>query len=1130
MSIIGSNVLAGASGSGVEAYEIEQSLRFDASSYLTRTAGSSNVATVTLSFWAKKCTEANQNQVIISGGNSSNNTCGLTFNNGKFLTLSNRESGNGNFNSQPDAEYRDPSAWYHFVQVIDFTNSTQADRIRVYENGVRVSVFNFITLPTNETSVVHLFRNSENLRIGDDAQGASDPYPFNGYLAEFHCVDGSALDADQFGEYDDNGVWRPIEYTGSHGTEGFYLKFDPDATNGIGHDHSGNGNNFTATGFTTSGTGTDVMSDTPTTNWCTLNAVDKASQITLSNGNLTFVKESADSWDNSAVRGTFAVSSGKWYWEITKKSTTIHSMYGVALGNASFSENYGAPNNETWTYYSSNGNKFGDSDGGSGTSYGATFTNGDVIGIALDCDNGTLVFYKNGTSQGTAYSTLSGKILFPWVAMRANGTGSDDVNFGQREFDNPPGTVSATDYFNAVTYTGTGAEQSVTGCGFQPDLVWIKSRSNTHFHVLVDVVRGNGGSGSFLELFSNSNAGEQQYTGRVTSLDSDGFTVGTDSQAGVNTSSNTYVAWCWKAGGTASANTDGTLDSSVSANNDAGFSVVTYTGNGTSGATVGHGLSAAPSVIFVKLRETATDSNDKDWAVYHSSVDASAPEDYNLTLSSDAARSDSTGSWNDTAPSSSVFTVGNNFTVNNNGKDYVAYCWTDTAGVVKTGSYTGTGEILNFVDVGFRPAMVIVKRSDSTGAWTIKDTARGAEFLYANTNAVADSISASSSRFTNTGFYLDSYNNVSGGTYVYIAFAENFSADEDFKALNTANLPAPEIADGSDYFNTVLYSGNGTSQSLTVGFQPDWIWTKPRNATGAHVLVDAVRGNTKFLESNSNGAEQTRTGNDGVTSFDTSGYSIGSSADWNASSETFASWNWLAGNGTSSNTNGSITSTVSVNATAGFSIVSYTGTGSAATVGHGLGVAPSFYVVKPRSEANNWPCYHKDLTSANYYIHLNLNLAEAAASQVWNGTAPSSTVFNIGTNTNVNQDDATFIAYCFAEVESYSRIGSYVGNGDSTNGKFVYTGFKPAMVITKMASGTDNWNIYDSTRNTYNFVSQVLYPDLNNSEDTLTSSLDFLSNGFRPKPYANNSGATYIYLAFASSPFGGSGVSPATAR
>ena len=258
----------------------------------------------------------------------------------------------------------------------------------------------------------------------------------------------------------------------------------------------------------------------------------------------------------------------------------------------------------------------------------------------------------------------------------------------------------------------------------------------------------------------------------------------------------------------------------------------------------------------------------------------------------------------------------------------------------------------------------------------------------------------------------------------------------------------------SDYFNTKIYTGNSSTLSVTgVGFQPDWTWIKDRNSAGDdHALYDAVRGATKRIRSNQTDAENTQS--NGLTSFDSDGFTVGTNGASNGDGEPFVAWNWLASNTTASNTDGSITSTVSANTTSGFSIVSYTGNNTqGATVGHGLGSAPKMIIFKSRNGTKNWITYHDGIGNTKA-IFLNLTNAEAtASSNFWNNTSPTSSVFTLGDNSNHNDTSADMIAYCFAEKKGFSKFGSYVGNGNA-DGTFVYTGFKPAMIIAKRTDTT----------------------------------------------------------------------------
>jgi hypothetical protein len=346
-------------------------------------------------------------------------------------------------------------------------------------------------------------------------------------------------------------------------------------------------------------------------------------------------------------------------------------------------------------------------------------------------------------------------------------------------------------------------------------------------------------------------------------------------------------------------------------------------------------------------------------------------------------------------------------------------------------------------------------------------------------------------------------------------------------AYTTINKPSLQ-------FNTILYTGTGSSNSLTgVGFQPDWVWIKKRNGAVGHRLYDAVRGVQNTLYSSDSAAEatgQTTT----LTAFNSDGFTVISESGVNASGDTYVAWNWLGANTTVSNTAGTITSTVSANTTAGFSIVKWTPPTASTpqTIGHGLGVAPSMMIVRNREYASNWRVYHKSLGNTKA-LDLNNTNAAGTDSGFWENTTPTSTLFTTGNGNGYTTGGSTddFIAYCFAEIKGYSKFGSYVGNG-STDGPFIYTGFKPAMVIAKRTDSTGNWRIRDNKRSANNVITDVLYP--NTSASTITEDdHDFLSNGFKVRttgPENNASGGTFIYMAFAESPLVGTNNVPATAR
>ena len=334
----------------------------------------------------------------------------------------------------------------------------------------------------------------------------------------------------------------------------------------------------------------------------------------------------------------------------------------------------------------------------------------------------------------------------------------------------------------------------------------------------------------------------------------------------------------------------------------------------------------------------------------------------------------------------------------------------------------------------------------------------------------------------------------------------------------------------TDYFNTVLWTGNGTDdRSITgVGFKPDWVWYKERSNVGDHTVHDVVRGAGKRLFPADTSAESLDANS--LQAFETDGFQIGTNTDVNGSSETYVAWNWLAGGTASSNTDGSITSSVSANTTAGFSIVKIDSmpASTTSTFGHGLGVKPDFIIFKSRNLTTNWDVYHSSaLPDGERKLYLN-DTDAVIDSGFMNDTAPTSSLISF----NPGSSDSNHIAYCFAEKKGYSKFGSYTGNGNA-DGTFVYTGFLPAFVMFKKTSAADNWLIVDNKRDGYNGSVKGLIPDSSGTEVSSGSQTDLVSNGFKTRAnsgYHNGSGQTYIYMAFAEAPFVSSGGIPTTAR
>ena len=344
------------------------------------------------------------------------------------------------------------------------------------------------------------------------------------------------------------------------------------------------------------------------------------------------------------------------------------------------------------------------------------------------------------------------------------------------------------------------------------------------------------------------------------------------------------------------------------------------------------------------------------------------------------------------------------------------------------------------------------------------------------------------------------------------------------------------INKSTDYFNIKLYTGNGSARSITgVGFQPDWCWFKNRSTTNGHSIFDVIRGAYKRIQTDLNNAESVDSSpyND-FKSFDSDGWSMGNGGAINENSQTYVAWNWKANGAGSANTDGATNTTVSVNTTAGFSIVKWTGTGSATTLGHGLGAVPKFWIIKNLDQVEDWRIYHNSLGNTKM-LELNNTNTEASDISYWNNTSPTSSVMTVGSSNANNGSGRNMIAYCFAEKAGYSKFGSYEGNNNS-DGTFIYTGFKPNFVITKNIDATADWILFDDARKTPayngNLANSYVYPSTNGAEGyNTTTGFDLLSNGFKMRnTFASaNAANTYIYMAFGQTLVGSNNI-PCTAR
>ena len=893
----------GAAGAADTTYTVDRSLRInnDDSAYLSKTLSSDgNRTTMTLSVWLKRGNfgemmildayenDANRTRLMIDAGNRMQFVTRLSGNDHQLITT---------------GIQRDPSAWYHFVWAIDTTDSTASNRVKMYINGEQQTDFVSTSYPDQNEAMLINKDVLHTIGIGQDSAGLE--VPFDGYLAEINFIDGFQYDPSYFGETNvTTGQWNPKEYTGSYGSKGYYLNFSDNSgttATTLGKDSSGNGNNFTPNNFSVAdGIDGDSFADTPTNNFCTLNPLVRSqSAQSLANGNLQ------RSGNARKCVGTFLLKNNKYYFEVKVEDGNGNAAIGVTQADTDLRDR---DNTEAAAYFPNGEYKI---EGSGQTSGFSTYGNGDIIGVAIDTTLSTpkVWFAKNNTWQGTGdpsttgYSLTTGKDYVFNIDHASSGSSTTATAFfgghkGEFNYTPPTGFVAASSanlpdptillpnkHFDTLLYSGNGSQnRAITGLNFKPDWVWLKSRTNTYFHQLHDVVRGTSGG----VLYSNNTNAEDSTYG-LGSFDSNGFTVYKDGNNDAqNDSGQTYVAWNWNAGDTdgktytvtvvsdsgnkyrfdgfgtsavtldlaeggtyifdqsdssnsghplrfsttsdgthgsgseyttgvttsgtpgssgakttivvaasaptlyyycsvhsgmggqantnttlGSSNFDGTIQSTVKANSTAGFSIITYTGNGSNSSTVGHGLGVTPDAVIIKRRDGSG-----SW-IFES------PHTYNgRGMYLNSTNGSNTAGPDTTSRSSTLVTFvdsgDTNRRVNINGETYVMYCFSNVASYSKIGSYTGNGNADGtFVFTGFRPAWIMVKRTDSSPHdWFIWDNKRpefnvnnilirpntsGGEQTYTSIDILSNGFKA---RSTDGDF------NGSGGSIIYLAFAE----------------------------------------------------------------------------------------------------------------------------------------------------------------------------------------------------------------------------------------------------------------------------------------------------------------------------------------------------------------------
>ena len=1041
--------------SAVSDYEIENSLRFNPadSPGLGRTPGSEgNRRTWTVSFWFKYGSPV-RSEFFSNGTDGTHEfILGCEATSGALSVK--EDDGSQVYKMSTSAKLRDPSAWYHAVVAMDTTESTDTDRIKMWINGDRQTAFNEIQWPDENlqtsvnTTVLHT--------IG--YQDWSDDHHFDGYLAEYYFIDGTAYDADDFGELSSTtNQWIPKDASDlTFGTNGFYQKYG--------------GTPLTVDAFTSTGADT----------WTCPTGVTEIELLVVAGGggggggraggggaggvihDTSYTVVPGVVYDLSVGAGGAAGAS--WGTNGTDGSDSVWNVNAEGSGITFTADGGGKGSGTTNNAYdggSGGGSRYNTSAGGSATQTSPTGATGYGNVGGASSGSGTYSGGGGGGAGAVGGSSLSSGVSGKGGAGGAGREFSTFSSYGVSGFFAGGGGGGA--YPDSASSTGGAGGSGGGGTGardYGGSITATAGTANT----------GSGGGGGAESSTAGGGAG-----GSGVILISYGISLGTDSSGeGNNFTVTNLVA------------TDQMVDTPT--NNfatlnplDADFSGTLSEGNLQ--VATGGGMSST----------------------FH--FPASGKWYWEYTITGGTATQAFPGIATQPYSSSSRL-----FYYSADGKIFE-----NTVGGVSYGASYTTGDVIGVaanVDDG---EVTFYKNNSSQGvkSYTYFDSMTPHFRDGGDTVTMVVNFGQDSSFAGNETAQGNQDGNGKGDFY--------YTPPTDYLALCSDNLPSPEIALPGYNFNTVLYTGDGADDhNITVGFQPDWTWIKTRSAgSNSHSLNDAVRGAGKILLSNSSYQEQTMT--DALVSFDTDGFTLDDDAVGtrvNVDTSTYVSWNWKAGGTAVSNTDGSITSSVSANPTAGFSIASYTGTGSAATIGHGLSSAPELIIVKNRDQTDAWQVgSSKGIDFTDYLV---LDELDATTDNVdrWNDTAPSASVFTIGDGVEVNTNTEDYISYCFHSVEGYSKVGSYEGNGDA-DGTFIYTGFKPAYILIKSYSNAStNWLIHDDARDPYNPAGNNFNANEPDAENEKI--IDMVSNGFKAREddnHFNGDGYDYIYYAVAESPF-----------
>ena len=1127
MSLINSTAIP----SGASAYEIEQSLRFndDDTPYLDRTFPSAgNRRTWSFSVWFKRGntggTNNTANKDVFLGGINNNNMIRIADDQLQWYVY----DGSADYGWISTAFVRDVSAWYHVLFVFDTTSGTATHRQRIYLNGVELTdkATDYGNPPQNYDGLI----NTAGLHtIGKGIAGEH----FDGHLAEVNFIDGLAKAPADFGETGDYGEWKPIEYEGSYGTNGFYLPFKQDYTvegfSTVTYKGFGLGQYIGGVGFT------------PDFVWTKCRSTSGKQHIlvdAIRGGNKNLMSDSSEA-ENSASnrRLTLGAADGyvinsnsghlneadktyvSWNWDMggSNATNTTGSIQSTVRVNASYGQSI-----VSWT-----GNATGGASVGTGLSSAAE-----------------LIILKNRETAGwwRVHDNISGKTNGR-LGLQATDAQSTDyaITFqsGKFTFDNDSGAHedwngnndgiiaycfhSVTAYSKIGTYDGSGSSGKAVTTGFKPAFLIIKSTNTAQDWLIFDNAR-NPTAPQTLQLKANASTADGNPFDHLNFTDT-GFTLlsGNDN---VNASSSNYIYmafadkreyayWLDQSGNNNDWTSNNLTESDVMVDSPTNNFPTWNSLSSSALPTLSEGNLKNNGENNKTLNGTFGVSTGK-WYWEVAVIDRSSIAPY-IGVTKFSMENDPDASPTLAATSGrSVYRFRStplykNFTATAYANDS-AHGLSDN-GILGLALDLDNGTLKYYVNNTLYHTDSTIPSDGTTLYPLVTQTNSGGS----NWNKTVANFGQDSS-FSGLHVQKGNQDGNSIGDFYY-------APPSGFLALCTSNLPDVAVVP-SEHFNTVLYTGNATNRNITnVGFAPDFTWLKARSIAYGHRLIDTVRGAPNVLASQSTSAENTSE-TTGLTAFRTDGFTLGTSDGLNKNGDTFVAWNWKANGSGSSNSSGDITSTVSANADAGFSIVKYTATGTTGhTVGHGLGAIPDAMFWKSLT-TQSWNCFFPNTSmGATKGLQLDNSGAQGTVANM-NNTMPTSSVFSLGANGAAHNAFAdgvgqAYIVYCFKSIEGYSKCSSFVGNG-SADGVFVYTGFRPMLVLTKQSSTTGSWTIHDAKRDIDNPLFNELIANGSDADHTSDADMDFTSNGFkirRASGQFNTNGATVIYLAFAETPF-----------